>query len=233
MYRHSDTNLVRFDQWAQAYDHNQPRKLFYLLLDQLIINYIKREKIYPQYILDIGCGTGRFLFRAKTHFSTSKMMGIDVSSGMINVANAKSSSDASIQFKVASADDLPFDDDIFDLALSTISFHYWRDPVRCLREIYRVMRPGGIFLLADGFIAKDVSDTVRKLYFLIQKQSYFTHFYTTVDLQQMFIEAGWHIQEQKRPGLLGGVILITVGERPLNISLLTGQNKMKLPNVLT
>jgi len=50
---------------------------------------------------------------------------------------------ANVAFKEGSADDLPFGDREFDLALSTLSLHHWREPGKALDEIYRVLREGG------------------------------------------------------------------------------------------
>src|SRR2546423_7076859 len=52
-------------------------------------------------------------------------------------------------FFTGMAEALPLQDASVDLALSTISFHHWHDQAAGIREIARVLRPGGYFLLVD------------------------------------------------------------------------------------
>jgi len=54
-------------------------------------------------------------------------------------------------FVQASAERLPFPDGRFDLAMSTFSFHHWADQPAALREVGRVLAPGGALAVSDAF----------------------------------------------------------------------------------
>jgi ubiquinone/menaquinone biosynthesis C-methylase UbiE len=55
-------------------------------------------------------------------------------------------------FKLAAAESLPLPDQFADIVLSSLSLHHWADPQKGLQEIARVLRPGGLFCLADHAI---------------------------------------------------------------------------------
>lgn len=101
-------------------------------------------------ILDVGCGTGLLTAEiARRHFR-SRVTGIDASPSMIAVAGRKRSL-ANCSYRVALAESLPFAAAAFDFVTSALFFHhvYCRLKKICLREIYRVLKPGGRLLLAD------------------------------------------------------------------------------------
>jgi SAM-dependent methyltransferase len=54
-----------------------------------------------------------------------------------------------VTFQVGDVAALPFPDASFDVVVSTLSLHHWRDPARGLAEIYRVLRPGAVALVYD------------------------------------------------------------------------------------
>jgi ubiquinone/menaquinone biosynthesis C-methylase UbiE len=74
------------------------------------------------------------------------LIGIDPAEQMVSQA-ARLSPDAT--FARAPAEALPLPDESTDIVLSSISFHHWADQERGLQEIARVLRPGGLFCLAD------------------------------------------------------------------------------------
>nr|WP_289230774.1 methyltransferase domain-containing protein [Candidatus Korarchaeum cryptofilum] len=78
----------------------------------------------------------------------SEVIGIDVSEDMIRIAR-KNAEGKNVKFLVGDANKMPFEDDSFDLVVSTGSLHHWRNPVNVLNEIYRVLRPGRKALIYD------------------------------------------------------------------------------------
>jgi ubiquinone/menaquinone biosynthesis C-methylase UbiE len=103
----------------------------------------------PSDVLDVGCGTGRLLEAAAKRWGTTRLTGIDPSEPMIAEARRKHEADARFTFKVADASDLPLESSSFDAAFTTMSFHHWGDQAAGIREVARVLRPGGFFVLAD------------------------------------------------------------------------------------
>ncbi|MEW5724914.1 MAG: class I SAM-dependent methyltransferase [Thermodesulfobacteriota bacterium] len=98
------------------------------------------------YFLDIGSGPG-FLPLALAGLAPElKIVGVDLSRRMVRLARQralKARLADRVRFEVGDGNRLAFADNTFDLVLSTGAFHSWRDPVRVLDEIHRVLRPGG------------------------------------------------------------------------------------------
>jgi ubiquinone/menaquinone biosynthesis C-methylase UbiE len=103
----------------------------------------------PRDILDLGCGTGRLLEAAGRRWPEARLAGVDASEGMLSEARRKHDGDARFVFMQGDASDLRLEDASFDVVLSTMSFHHWGDKAAGIRGVARVLRPGGLFLLAD------------------------------------------------------------------------------------
>ena len=97
-------------------------------------------------VLDVGCGSG-WASRLLAGFAIKgRVTGIDISDEMIRVARESSRSFPNVDFQVASAEQLPFNDSEFTHAFSMESLYYYRDIPKALAEIHRVLKPGGVFV---------------------------------------------------------------------------------------
>jgi ubiquinone/menaquinone biosynthesis C-methylase UbiE len=100
-------------------------------------------------LIDIGMGTGQLALGAVARWPAISIVGVDASAGMRAMADANAErllhGDERSRFRsvVAFADDLPFRDGSFDLALSSFVFQLVPNRARALREARRVLRPGG------------------------------------------------------------------------------------------
>ncbi|MGI8660843.1 MAG: class I SAM-dependent methyltransferase [Thermoleophilaceae bacterium] len=102
--------------------------------------------------LDAGCGGGRYSF-AMAHMGAAEVVGVDV--GEAGLADARRRAEAigaaNIEFRHASALDLPFEDGEFDFVCCCGVLHHTPGVERGLRELQRVLRPGGsCYLLLYG-----------------------------------------------------------------------------------
>jgi len=97
-------------------------------------------------LLDIGCGNGALIDALSSRIGYGA--GIDESEAMLSFARAKASGSRNIDFYRVESPFLPFEDHKFDIAVSLMSFRYldW-DPL--LKEIRRVLKPGGKLLIVD------------------------------------------------------------------------------------
>lgn len=97
-------------------------------------------------ILDVGCGTG-VLARAALGLAgpSGAVAGVDPNEGMLAVARR---STGAVDWRAASAEDLPFDDDTFDRVVSQFALMFFTDQRAGLRELARVTRPHGRVALA-------------------------------------------------------------------------------------
>ncbi|MGB7921826.1 MAG: class I SAM-dependent methyltransferase [Pyrinomonadaceae bacterium] len=97
-------------------------------------------------VLDVGCGNGWATRLIAEQASAGRVVGIDISDDMIDLARASSEGVENVEFHVASAERLPFDDRSFTHAFSMESIYYYADMVAALGEIRRVMTAGGLFV---------------------------------------------------------------------------------------
>jgi len=98
------------------------------------------EQTESAMILDVGAGTGNYT-AALASFGY-KMCAIEPSMVMVNSAGK----DEATQWYLGNAENLPFDEASFDAAYCTLSLHHFSDQTRGLREIHRVLKPGGRFV---------------------------------------------------------------------------------------
>lgn len=135
----------QFDRWSETYEHSLMQ---WLLFDRLHRAILKRLPVgyIPTAILDIGCGTGRLIRRMQVRWPTASYIGIDSSEGMISAAHHLT---PGATFYQASAEHLPLETTSVDLVTTTMSFHHWSDHAQGVSEIWRVLRQGGFFVLAD------------------------------------------------------------------------------------
>lgn len=97
-------------------------------------------------VLDVGCGSG-WASRLLAGFAIrGRVTGIDISDEMIRVARESSQSFPNVDFEIAGAEQLPFNDNEFTHAFSMESLYYYRDIPKALKEIHRVLKPGGVFV---------------------------------------------------------------------------------------
>jgi len=99
-------------------------------------------------IIDIGVGTGNLALSALKRWPTVQLTGIDASSEMVGAARVLASdlpAGAGERFegRVAFAADLPFDEAAFDVAMSSFVLQLVQSRPKALREVRRVLRPGG------------------------------------------------------------------------------------------
>jgi ubiquinone/menaquinone biosynthesis C-methylase UbiE len=101
-------------------------------------------------ILDVGCGTGiNLLEAARVLGPCRKLVGVDLSPGMLDVARKKAAaSGIAATFTVGDAEALEQPDATFDLVLCNSVYHWFPDRGRAIQEMARVLRPGGQLLLA-------------------------------------------------------------------------------------
>lgn len=120
------------------------------------------ERLTAGRILDIGTGPGRLPIAIALKNKYLHVTGLDLSPDMVSIASGLASKKGvtNVDFRQGGAGELPFGDREFDLVITTLSFHHWKEPGQALDEIYRVLREGGEAWIYD--IPKKVSPLVWK-----------------------------------------------------------------------
>lgn len=143
-----ESEIARFDRWAADYDRG-PAPLFFRAIHRPVARALSAVAGTTHRVADIGCGTGQLLDTLRRLLPEAELIGIDPSEGMISVARARFRDDPRVRLEVSSADHLPLGDGSVDAVTTTLSFHHWEQQGASLRELARVLRPGGRLLLAD------------------------------------------------------------------------------------
>jgi ubiquinone/menaquinone biosynthesis C-methylase UbiE len=157
-YRVAD-NATRAAAVQAEYDRREARNRYATSRDvnlrELEIGFI-REHLSEGRILDLGCGNGHTLL-SLAHAQRGEMVGLDFSAALIEGAEAllADSHDlkASVTFEQGDVRELPYGDAMFDFAISErclLNLPSREDQWRTLREIHRVLRPGGVYVMVEG-----------------------------------------------------------------------------------
>lgn len=104
-------------------------------------------------VLDVGTGTGLVALGAAPLVARGKIVGIDHSQGMLKHAAAKArQADVSdiVSFQKMDAEHLEFCDGCFDVILSLFALLHFPEPLQALRQMHRVLRPGGRMVIGVG-----------------------------------------------------------------------------------
>ena len=103
-------------------------------------------------ILDVGTGPGYLPIEIAKRAKSITVVGIDATDRMIQLASRRAEAQGladRLTFLVGNAYSLMFEDDSFDMVISTGVLHAWKVPVRALAECYRVLKPGGVAWILD------------------------------------------------------------------------------------
>ena len=106
-------------------------------------------------VLDVGCGGGRTVQRLAGMADLGKVHGVDYSGACVAASknwNRSAIDSGRVEIQQASVSRLPFAGDMFDLVTAVETHYYWPDRAGDLREILRVLKPGGrVLLIAEAY----------------------------------------------------------------------------------
>jgi ubiquinone/menaquinone biosynthesis C-methylase UbiE len=101
-------------------------------------------------ILDVGCGGGRTVQRLAALAPGGVVHGIDYSAASVaasRATNARDIESGRVQIQLGSVAALPFPDQTFDVVTAVETHYYWPQLPANVREVFRVLKPGGMFAL--------------------------------------------------------------------------------------
>ena len=103
-------------------------------------------------LLDCGCGPGTMTMGLAEVVAPGEVVGIDIESGEIEraKANAQEGGVTNVDWRVASAYEIPFPDASFNAVFSHTLLEHLSEPEKAVREMYRVLKPSGVIGLRDS-----------------------------------------------------------------------------------
>lgn len=121
-------------------------------------------------VLDIGCGGGMTLKRVSDSLNDGVLFGIDYSDVSVQMSSELNKTDVmsgKVMISKGNVENLPFEDDKFDKIITVESFYFWPDPIENLKEVRRVLKPKGHFLLVadiyeNGLLSEHELENVKK-----------------------------------------------------------------------
>lgn len=127
----------------------------------LAVDLIHRAELRAgERVLDVACGTGVVArLAAREVGDAGTVAGLDVNAGMLEVAESVAPTDAAIEWHQASVEEMPLEDGAFDVVLCQMGLQFVEDRARALREMRRVLAPGGRLLLNVPGPANPLFDT--------------------------------------------------------------------------
>ena len=126
-------------------------RLYYAPFARRIAENIAPLKRESATIIDLGTGSGILSIELNKLLPQVKIIGIDPSSEMLEIArkNADEAEISNYETRLGRAEEIPVESNSVDLVVSQFSFHEWKGPQKGLLEIFRVLKPGGSFMLRD------------------------------------------------------------------------------------
>lgn len=98
-------------------------------------------------LLDCGCGTAPVITLLTEKYPQKHYTGIDLTPEMIKAAKAKDLDNT--VFVLGDCEDLPFEENSFDVVICSQSFHHYPNPQNFFNSVYKVLRPNGRLILRD------------------------------------------------------------------------------------
>lgn len=135
----------------------------------LLIDWLKPTS--NMIALDIATGGGHVAKHLSKH--VAEVIASDITKEMLNNTAKHLNSYENISYKVADAEELPFNDNTFDIVTCRIAAHHFPSSEKFIAEVYRVLKPGGQFLFIDNIAPEN--QTLDKFVNTLEKIRDYSH----------------------------------------------------------
>ena len=136
----NDSLREEFNRWAEA-GRGEGMEQDHLPITLPVLE--KMRLAATDNVLDVGCGAGWLARRLAKLVPEGRAVGMDISDEMIRHARRASSDFDNLLFVTGEIHEIPWEPNFFSHAISVESSYYWPDPGAGVRDIFRVLRPGG------------------------------------------------------------------------------------------
>lgn len=200
-------SISQFNSWAKTYDSPSIHHFFFTRSNKAIVKLL--PQILEVSILDVGTGTGILIEQVLLKNKSAHLSGVDISPEMVKKAKSKFQEKNNVMIALGSPNKLPYKDNSFEFLTCANSFHHHPDSIQSLKEMKRVLKPGGKVILSDGCLDGFPRQFVFKIENNINKEGK-VHRYTKEQTKDLFIQVGFiNISQQYSLHFN----LITVGEK--------------------
>ena len=166
-------NFIRQIEWRNMLDWLEPKE---------------GEKI-----LDIACGGGALSLKIAE--KGCEVYGVDLSEDAINSAKRLAEREKiACKFEVGSAEDLPYPDGYFDKVVCSSSLEHFKDDIKALKEMHRVLKPNGKLVLTTDSFNYPISDELKEKH---REIAYVVNYYTPEKLKERFEQSGFTMNQSK------------------------------------
>ncbi len=149
------------ERYANAKGHQQMAEMF----GREVAKKLTSHGFQEGRILDVGCGFGATDLVLAERFADSVIVGVDLSEPLLRLARSAGHEcglGERVVFERADAQELPYEDDAFDVVINANMVHLVDAPIKMLNEMERVLAPSGHLFIADlrrswlGFVEKEI-----------------------------------------------------------------------------
>jgi ubiquinone/menaquinone biosynthesis C-methylase UbiE len=166
-------NFIRQMEWRNMLDWLEPKE---------------GEKI-----LDIACGGGALSLKIAE--KGCEVYGVDLAEDTINSAKRLAEREKiTCTFKVGSAEDLPYQDGYFDKVVCSSSLEHFKDDIKTLKEMHRVLKPNGKVVLTTDSFTYPISDELKEKH---REIAYVVNYYTGEKLKEQFEKSWFKLNRSK------------------------------------
>ena len=210
---------AEFDRWSQTYDRSILQRVLFRPTYEILLEetYRWRQSCAagadaPFFALDVGCGTGSWAAMLRGSSLPACVVGLDYSFEMCRQARAKVQQAGAGEIGLVNGDSqhLPFADESIDLITCTHSFHHYPHQAEVVREMHRVLRPGGMLLLVDGFRDNVIGWFVFDVF--VTRAEGDVHHASWSEMRRMFLDAGFADVRQRKFNIWAPA-LVTIGHK--------------------
>ena len=141
-----------FEDMETAKRYNKEVRQWMRLVSKSFVSVARKWGLTDGKVLDVGTGTASLAIEFAEGIPGVQVVGLDLSDVILELArdNAQESEvSLRVSFQEGNVEDMPFEDDTFDLVISSDTLHLIKNPIKMFNEIQRVLKPQGGFFISD------------------------------------------------------------------------------------
>ena len=203
---------AQFEKWALSYDRSWLNELVFFPSVRACLEEITHWQAArgdrPYRMLDVGCGTGSLVALLARDPRAESLVGVDYADAMIHRAAGKfAQSEYANKLHAVRGDSerLPFPARTFDVVTCCNSFHHYPHQAEAIRGFRRVLRPGGLLVLIDGFRDNVIGWVVFDVGVALVERH--VHHASWSELHRMIHDAGFTELRQRKMNVLAPLLV--------------------------